>query len=159
MPAKVGRMIREVLGLQFSRKLIVLFVLISLNIGILRLDIRSTPITVIFYLMALLASFVLVGMIIYRLVNTKIVEHFLLSIAIGAIPPACGAWLLGSASIRRWVPIGTGMASKSLFAVLAGIAFTLTVALMIEMRFAGSLPQASSKSVGRCSALSTSVVD
>jgi hypothetical protein len=32
------------------------------------------------------------------------------------------------------------MASKSLFAVLAGIAFTLTVALMIEMRFAGSLP-------------------
>jgi hypothetical protein len=140
MSAKVGTMIREVLGLRFSRKLIVLFVLVSLSIGILRLDIRSTPITVIFYLMALLASFVLAGMIIYRLVNTKIVEHFLLSIAIGAIPPACGAWLLGSASTRRWVPIGTGMANKSLFAVLAGIAFTLTVALMIEMRFAGSLP-------------------
>jgi hypothetical protein len=93
MPAKVGTMIRELLGLRFSGKLIVLFAIVSLSSGILRLDIRSTPITGIFYLMALLASFVLAGMLIYRLVHTKIVEHFLLSIAIGATPlpavPGC----------------------------------------------------------------------
>jgi hypothetical protein len=133
-------MIREFSRSFFCKMLIALAVLVGLNICIVRLGITNTSITVIAYSIAVLACIVFVGMIVYRLMNTEIVERVLLSVAIGAVPPACGAWLLGSASTRKWVPIGIGMASKGLFAALAGIAFTLTVALMIEMRFAGSLP-------------------
>jgi hypothetical protein len=114
--------------------------LIALGLGILRLDITSAPLNVLAYLTALLASMVLAGVVIVRLLNTKIAERIIFSIGVGIAAPVCGAWVFGSASARRWMPIGTGMAGQGLFSDLAGIAFTLTVALMIEMRFAGSLP-------------------
>lgn len=132
---------RKLSGSLLRRSLIVLAALAGLGLGILRLGIRSSPIPVVAYLTTLLTGLILVGTIIYRVVNTKIVEHYLLTLAVGVVPPACGAWLLGSASTRKSIPIGTGLASKSLFTTLAEIAFTLTVALMIEMRFAGSLPK------------------
>lgn len=133
--------IRELSGSRLRKALIGLVALAGLGVGILRLGIRSSPIPAVAYLTTLLACVALVSATLYRIVNTKIVERFLLSVAVGIVPPACGAWLLGSASTRKSIPIGTGLASKSLFATLAGIAFTLTVALMMEMRFAGSLPR------------------
>lgn len=128
-------------GSRFSTTIVALIALSGLSIGILRLGVRTTPIQVVAYLTSLLVSMIFAAIVIYRLMHNEIVERFLLSIAIGAVPPACGAWLLGSASAPKWIPIRAGMASKGLFVALAGIAFTLTVALMTEMRFAGSLPR------------------
>jgi hypothetical protein len=70
----------------------------------------------------------------------KLAREVTLSIGVGLVAPSCGAFLWGSASGRRWIPIGTGMATQSLFRSLAGIAIALTAALMMEMRFAGALP-------------------
>jgi hypothetical protein len=112
-----------------------------LAVGISRLELRSAPLDVVDYLTALLASIALAGVLIVRLLNTKIAEQITFSIIVGIFAPGCGAWIFGSASNRRWVPIGTGMANQGLFSSLAEVAFTLTLALMIEMRFAGSLPR------------------
>jgi hypothetical protein len=127
--------------LRFDKALLVPAALTALGFAVLRLDLRSEPIDVFGYLTALLASIALASVVIVRLLNTEIAQRIMLSVGIGIVAPGCGALAFGSAGTRRWVPIGTGMASQGLFSALAGIAFTLTVALMIEMRFAGSLPR------------------
>ncbi|HEY2718005.1 MAG TPA: hypothetical protein VGI52_00135, partial [Solirubrobacteraceae bacterium] len=80
------------------------------------------------------------AILISRALRTKLGEQITFSVAVGIAPAACGGWTYGSASSRQAMPIGVGDIGKGCFTTLAGIAFTLTAALMIEARFVGSLP-------------------
>lgn len=92
------------------------------------------------FLCLLGATMTFAAILISRALRTKLGEQITFSIAVGIAPAACGALTYGSASSRRAMPIGIGAVGKGCFTTLAGIAFTLTAALMIETRFVGSLP-------------------
>jgi hypothetical protein len=59
-----------------------------------------------------------------------------LSLGLGIFVPGSGALAYANGDLP-WVPIHASLADQGFFGQTAGIAFGLTLALMLEMRFAG----------------------
>jgi hypothetical protein len=69
--------------------------------------------------------------------SADFLNRLLLSVGLGIFVPGSGALAYGMGDIPSWAPIRATLANQSFFEQIAVVAFGLTLALMLEMRFAG----------------------
>lgn len=77
------------------------------------------------------------GMRGHRLPIGERTMQFTLSLGLGIFVPGSGALAYAGGHPPSWIPIRASLANQQFFAQIAVIVFGLTLALMLEMRFAG----------------------